>query len=135
GVHPGAPDRDLHGLLGGSLRGLLQLRALRPRPRGRVMPDQAVSDRELEVLGLIENVRSRRPKFRDAQITMAHGAGGKASQTLVEGLFVPILGGETLAALGDAGEVEADGVPLAGANDSSTVKPARPPRGASGARA
>ena len=96
------------------------------------MPDQAVSDRELEILGLIENVRSRRPKFRDAQITMAHGAGGKASQTLVEGLFVPILGGETLAALGDAGEVEADGVPLAVTTDSYVVKPLRFPGGSIG---
>ena len=96
------------------------------------MPDQAVSDRELEVLGLIENVRSRRPKFRDAQITMAHGAGGKASQTLVEGLFVPILGGEALAALGDAGEVEADGVPLAVTTDSYVVKPLRFPGGSIG---
>jgi hydrogenase expression/formation protein HypE len=96
------------------------------------MPDQAVSDRELEVLGLIENVRSRRPKFRDAQITMAHGAGGKASQTLVEGLFVPILGGETLAAMGDAGEVEADGVPLAVTTDSYVVKPLRFPGGSIG---
>ena len=96
------------------------------------MPDQAVSDRELEVLGLIENVRSRRPKFRDAQITMAHGAGGKASQTLVEGLFVPILGGETLAALGDAGEVEAGGVPLAVTTDSYVVKPLRFPGGSIG---
>jgi hydrogenase expression/formation protein HypE len=96
------------------------------------MPDRAVSDRELEVLGLIENVRSRRPKFRDAQITMAHGAGGKASQTLVEGLFVPILGGETLAALGDAGEVEADGVPLAVTTDSYVVKPLRFPGGSIG---
>ena len=58
--------------------------------------DEAVSDRELRVLDLIENVRSRRPKFRDGQITMAHGAGGKATQTLVEGMFVPILGGEAL---------------------------------------
>ncbi len=96
------------------------------------MPDQAVSDRELEVLGLIENVRSRRPKFRDDQITMAHGAGGKASQTLVEGLFVPILGGEALAALGDAGEVEADGVPLAVTTDSYVVKPLRFPGGSIG---
>ena len=96
------------------------------------MPDQAVSDRELEVLGLIENVRSRRPKFRDERITMAHGAGGKASQTLVEGLFVPILGGETLAALGDAGEVEADGVPLAVTTDSYVVKPLRFPGGSIG---
>ena len=61
------------------------------------MADQAVSEREQKVLGLIENVRGRRAKFRDAQITMAHGAGGKATQTLIEGLFVPSFGGETLA--------------------------------------
>ena len=34
---------------------------------------------------------------------MAHGAGGKATQTLVEGLFVPAFGGEALRELGDAG--------------------------------
>jgi hydrogenase expression/formation protein HypE len=96
------------------------------------MPDQAVSDRELHVLGLIENVRSRRPKFRDARITMAHGAGGKASQTLIEGMFVPVLGGEALEALGDAGEVEADGVPLAVTTDSYVVKPLRFPGGSIG---
>ena len=27
---------------------------------------------------------------------MAHGAGGKATQTLIEGLFVPAFGGEAL---------------------------------------
>ncbi|HEX2377828.1 MAG TPA: hydrogenase expression/formation protein HypE [Gaiellales bacterium] len=94
--------------------------------------DHAVSDRELSVLDRIESVRSRRPKFRDAQITMAHGAGGKATQTLVEGMFVPILGGEALEALGDAGEVEADGIPLAITTDSYVVKPLRFPGGSIG---
>jgi hydrogenase expression/formation protein HypE len=96
------------------------------------MSDQAVSDRELKVLDLIENVRSRRPKFRDAQITMAHGAGGKATQALVEGMFLPILGGDALAALGDAGELEAAGVPLALTTDSYVVKPLRFPGGSIG---
>src|SRR4029078_12981534 len=40
--------------------------------------------------------------------------------------------GETLAALGDAGEVEADGVPLAVTTDSYVVKPLRFPGGAIG---
>ena len=31
-------------------------------------------------------------RFRDPQIEMAHGAGGKASRRLVDGLFVPLLG-------------------------------------------
>jgi hydrogenase expression/formation protein HypE len=30
-------------------------------------------------------------KFTDPQIEMAHGAGGKASRRLIEGLLVPIL--------------------------------------------
>ena len=30
-------------------------------------------------------------RFRDPQIEMAHGAGGKASRRLIEGLFVPLL--------------------------------------------
>ena len=84
------------------------------------------------MLDLIENVRSRRPKFRDAQITMAHGAGGKATQSLVEGLFLPILGGEALSALGDAGEVAVDGVQLAITTDSYVVKPLRFPGGSIG---
>ena len=90
------------------------------------------SGREERVLGIIETARAKRPRFRDERITMAHGAGGKASQTLVEGLFLPILGGETLAALGDAGEVEADGVPLAVTTDSYVVKPLRFPGGSIG---
>ena len=36
---------------------------------------------------------------------MAHGAGGKATQTLIEGLLVPAFGSDALAALGDAGLV------------------------------
>jgi hydrogenase expression/formation protein HypE len=96
------------------------------------MGDQTVSDRELKVLDLIENVRGRKAKFRDAQITMAHGAGGKATQTLVEGMFVPILGGKALEALGDAGEVAAGGVPLAVTTDSYVVKPLRFPGGSIG---
>ena len=89
----------------------------------------AVSDREQHVLGLIENVRSRRAKFRDPNITMAHGAGGKATQALIEGLFVPAFGGETLSQMGDAGELVVDGVGLAFTTDSYVVTPLRFPGG------
>ena len=40
---------------------------------------------------------------------MAHGAGGKATQTLIEGLFAPAFGSAALAELADAGAVEVDG--------------------------
>src|SRR4029079_13245198 len=99
---------------------LLQLRALRARTRGRVMG--AISEREQKILGIIETARGKRAKFRDAQINMAHGAGGKATQSLVEGLFVPAFGGQTLGELGDAGTIEGDGTPLAMTTDSYVAK-------------
>ena len=44
------------------------------------MAEQAiVSAREEKILGIIETARSKRARFRDERITMAHGAGGKAS--------------------------------------------------------
>ncbi len=38
---------------------------------------QSVSEREQRVLEIIETARAKRARFKDAQITMAHGAGGK----------------------------------------------------------
>ena len=86
------------------------------------------STREQEALALIERVRARPARFRDAQITMAHGAGGKATQTLVAGLFVPAFGGDALRELGDAGVVD----DLALTTDSFVVKPIRFPGGSIG---
>ncbi len=96
------------------------------------MADQAVSDREQKILGIIETARGKRAKFRDSQITMAHGAGGKATQTLIEGLFVPAFGGDALEAMGDAGTIAVDGLQLALTTDSYVVKPLRFPGGSIG---
>ena len=63
---------------------------------------------------------------------MAHGAGGKATQTLIEGLFVPAFESAELAELGDAGRVEVDGTELALTTDSYVVKPLRFPGGSIG---
>jgi hydrogenase expression/formation protein HypE len=93
---------------------------------------EAVSEREQRVLGIIETARAKRRKFRDDTITMAHGAGGKATQSLIEGLFVPALGSPALEALGDAGAVEVDGARLALTTDSFVVKPLRFPGGSIG---
>jgi hydrogenase expression/formation protein HypE len=92
----------------------------------------AVSDREERILGIIETARAKRPKFKDAQITMAHGAGGKATQTLIEGLLVPAFGSAALATLADAGTVTVDGADLAMTTDSFVVKPIRFPGGSIG---
>jgi hydrogenase expression/formation protein HypE len=92
----------------------------------------AVSDREQRILGIIETARAKRPRFRDEQVTMAHGAGGKATQTLIEGLFLPAFGGEALAAMGDAGLLSVGGSDLALTTDSFVVKPIRFPGGSIG---
>ena len=89
-------------------------------------------EREQQVLGRIETARSRPVRFRDPQISMAHGAGGKASRNLVEGLFVPAFGSETLNQLADAGIVILDGLGLALTTDSFVVKPIRFPGGSIG---
>jgi len=99
----------------------------------------AVTDREERVLQIIETARAKRPRFRDERVTLAHGAGGKATQTLIEGLLVPAFAGDgaggstsTLGALGDAGIVTINGANLAMTSDSFVVKPLRFPGGSIG---
>jgi hydrogenase expression/formation protein HypE len=97
------------------------------------MPEPAtVSGREQRILGIIETARAKRPRFKDTHVTMAHGAGGKATQTLIEGLFVPAFASPALAALGDAGLVSVGDVQLALTTDSFVVKPIRFPGGSIG---
>jgi hydrogenase expression/formation protein HypE len=90
------------------------------------------SDREQRILGIIETARGKRAKFRGEQITMAHGAGGKATQSLVEGLLAPAFDNETLDEFADAGGFDVDGVGLAITTDSYVVKPLRFPGGSIG---
>ena len=85
----------------------------------------SVSSREERILGIIETARAKRPRFKDARITMAHGAGGKATQTLIEGLLAPAFG---IDELGDAAAVDE----VALTTDSFVVKPLRFPGGSIG---
>jgi len=87
---------------------------------------------EEKVLGIIETARGKRPRFKDELVTMAHGAGGKASQTLIEGLLAPAFDSPALDQLGDAGAVEVDGLGLALTADSFVVRPLRFPGGSIG---
>ncbi len=67
---------------------------------------------------------------------MAHGAGGKATRRLVDGLFVPLLYDATAAPspdqLGDAAQLDIDGARLAFTTDSFVVTPLRFPGGSIG---
>jgi hydrogenase expression/formation protein HypE len=91
-----------------------------------------VAAREARVLDIIETARGKRPKFRDERITMAHGAGGKATGALIEGLLLPAFASPALDALGDAGAVQVAGAALAVTTDSFVVTPIRFPGGSIG---
>ena len=98
-------------------------------------PGSVATGREQRVLEIIETARAKRARFRDKQITLAHGAGGKATQTLIEGLLVPAFtvgASGPLAELADAGVVEVNGTALAMTTDSFVVKPLRFPGGSIG---
>jgi hydrogenase expression/formation protein HypE len=85
----------------------------------------AATDREAKILGIIETARAKRPKFRDERITMAHGAGGKATGALIEGVLAPAFGIDELADAATVGDI-------ALTTDSFVVKPLRFPGGSIG---
>ncbi|CAN5742846.1 hydrogenase expression/formation protein HypE [soil metagenome] len=72
------------------------------------------------------------PRFTDERVTMAHGAGGKASRKLVEGVFVPAFTNPALATLGDAALLDIEGVRVAVTTDAFVVTPIRFPGGSIG---
>jgi len=71
-------------------------------------------------------------RFREPQIEMAHGAGGKASRRLVEGLFAPLLFASSSEPLGDAAHLNFNGTQIAITTDSFVVKPLSFPGGSIG---
>jgi hydrogenase expression/formation protein HypE len=78
-----------------------------------------VSSREREVLEAVERRRRLKPKLKDDLVTLAHGAGGKATHVLVEAIFVEEFGNS----LGDAAILRENGARLAFTTDSFVVKP------------
>ena len=65
-------------------------------------------------------------KLGDELVTLAHGAGGKASLALVEQLFLDELRNPLLEPLGDSAMIELDGARVALTTDSYVVKPLSP---------
>ncbi|GAC1534436.1 MAG: hydrogenase expression/formation protein HypE [Acidimicrobiales bacterium] len=89
-------------------------------------------DRESAVLDRIETFRRRRPRLTDEVITLAHGAGGKASAALVDAVFLTAFG-SAQASLPDAATLTLPTVErLAFTTDSFVVQPRRFPGGSIG---
>jgi hydrogenase expression/formation protein HypE len=84
------------------------------------------SQREAAVLERIETFRRRRPRFKDEVITLAHGAGGKASAALIDAVFLETFGRHEGEPLVDAAVLELpSGERIAFTTDSFVVKPLR----------
>jgi hydrogenase expression/formation protein HypE len=91
------------------------------------------SVREGEVIERIETFRKRRPRLRDTVVTLAHGAGGKASAALVDAVFVEAFRNPHLEALGDGAVIALPGGQrVAMSTDSFVVQPLRFPGGSIG---
>jgi len=96
-------------------------------------PGETLSGREAAVLERIEAFRRRRPRFRDDFVTLAHGAGGKASAALIDAVFLDAFGGLERPPLTDAALIALPhGETLAFTTDSFVVKPLRFPGGSIG---
>ncbi|MEA3183831.1 MAG: hydrogenase expression/formation protein HypE, partial [Ilumatobacteraceae bacterium] len=87
-----------------------------------------VGEREAAVLDRIEAFRRRRPRLTDEMITLAHGAGGKASAALVDAVFLEAFSGGDRTPLADAATLTLPtGERLAFTTDSFVVQPRRFP--------
>ena len=95
--------------------------------------ESGTTGREAVVFGRIEAFRRRRPRLLDDVITLAHGAGGKASAALLDAVFLPAFAGEEKRVQTDAAVVTlASGERLAFSTDSYVVKPLCFPGGSAG---
>jgi hydrogenase expression/formation protein HypE len=79
--------------------------------------------REEQVLQRIEKARARKAKLKEERITLSHGSGGKATQTLIEAVFLEAFANPLLAPLEDGAVLEANGGRLAFTTDSYVVSP------------
>lgn len=88
---------------------------------------------ETAVLDRIESFRRRKPKFQAEIITLAHGAGGKASAALVESVFLEAFGAPQDSVLTDGAVIEVgEASRVVISTDSFVVKPRTFPGGSLG---
>jgi hydrogenase expression/formation protein HypE len=79
--------------------------------------------REELVLERIDRARRARARVKEDRITMSHGAGGKATQTLIEAIFLDAFRNPLLEPLEDAARLRVNGSQVALTTDSYVVKP------------
>jgi hypothetical protein len=101
-------------------------RGAAPSPRSalrRTATPADPRDARLDALERIEQHQRRKVRLRDERITLAHGAGGKATQTLVEAVFVEAFRNPMLEKLEDQAVFAVKGAELAFTTDGYVVSP------------
>ena len=79
--------------------------------------------KEQQVLQRIDKARQKKTKVKEERITLAHGAGGKATHTLIESIFLEAFRNPLLEALEDQAVLNISGARLAFTTDSYVVSP------------
>jgi len=79
--------------------------------------------REEQVLERIARARARKPRIREERITLSHGAGGKATHTLIEAVFLDAFRNPLLEPLEDGASLTTAAGRLAFTTDSFVVSP------------
>jgi hydrogenase expression/formation protein HypE len=103
-------------------RGEAQPREQRPERKGSPQPLPGTVREEM-VLDRIDRARRARPRVKEERITMSHGAGGKATQTLIEAIFLDAFRNPLLEPLEDAAHLQVNGTRIALTTDSYVVSP------------
>jgi hydrogenase expression/formation protein HypE len=79
--------------------------------------------REELVLERIDRARRARPRVKEERVIMSHGAGGKATHTLIEAVFLDAFRNPLLEPLEDAARLHVNGATVALTTDSYVVSP------------
>ncbi len=82
-----------------------------------------MSDRAQDILQQIGRLKRKPARLRETTITMAHGAGGKATHDLVASIFLEAFRNPLLEKLEDQATFELNGVKMAITTDAFTVYP------------
>ncbi|HEX3492642.1 MAG TPA: hydrogenase expression/formation protein HypE [Streptosporangiaceae bacterium] len=93
-----------------------------PERKGSPQPKPGTVREEL-VLDRIDRARRARPRVKEERVTMSHGAGGKATQTLIEAIFLDAFRNPLLEPLEDAARLQVNGTGVAFTTDSYVVSP------------
>ncbi len=78
---------------------------------------------ERDVLARLEGARTRKARIREDRITLAHGAGGKATHSLIEAMFLEGFRNPILEAMEDQAVLHVGDARLAFTTDSFVVSP------------